>query len=174
MAMTYPVYWPQFYTSTILKWKHVLEKDKNKDIIIDSLRFLVVNKRIELNAFVIMSNHIHLIWQVLPGFTPSEIQSSFMKFTSNQIKRRLEKENPALLDELRVNKYDRKFQIWKREALSVELFSPAVFNQKLEYIHENPVRAGICKYSEEYKYSSARFYYTGIDNFRMLTQFLGN
>lgn len=51
----------------------MLADDKHKDIIIDSLRFLVTEKRIELNAFVIMSNHIHLIWQPMVGFSPSDI-----------------------------------------------------------------------------------------------------
>ena len=57
---TYAEHWPQFYTATINNWKHLLAEDKHKDIIIDSLKFLVTEKRIELNAFVIMSNHIHL------------------------------------------------------------------------------------------------------------------
>jgi len=63
------------YTATIYKWQHLLAEDKHKDIIIDSLKFLVTEKRIELNAFVIMSNHIHLIWQSPFGFNPRGIQS---------------------------------------------------------------------------------------------------
>lgn len=57
MKTTYPEHWPQFYTATIYKWKHLLQYDKNKELIIESLGFLVAEKRIELNAFVIMSNH---------------------------------------------------------------------------------------------------------------------
>ena len=174
MCPSYPVYWPQFYTATILDWKHVLADNNYKDIIIDSLKFLVNNKRVELNAFVIMSNHIHLIWQALNEFTPSDIQLSFMKYTSQQIKRRLKTDASDLLAEFKVNKYDRDHQIWKRGALSIELVTPAVYFQKLEYIHENPVRAGICKYAEDYHYSSAKFYDDGVDNFEMLTHFTGN
>jgi putative transposase len=51
--MKYPVYWPQFFTATILEWKQLLKQDKYKNIIIDSLRFLVLEKRITLYAFVI-------------------------------------------------------------------------------------------------------------------------
>ncbi len=58
--------YPQFLTVTILEWKKQLAPVKYKDIIIDSLKFLVDDKRIILNAFVIMDNHIHLIWQMLP------------------------------------------------------------------------------------------------------------
>jgi putative transposase len=55
--------WPQYFTATNLKWKKLLQLDKYKDIIVDSLRFLVADKRITLYAFVIMINHIHLIWR---------------------------------------------------------------------------------------------------------------
>jgi len=174
MKTTYPIYWPQFYTATIYQWKHLLTEDKHKDIIIESLKFLVLEKRIVLNAFVIMSNHIHLIWQPLFGFTPSDIQASFMKYTAQQLKRSLGKANTNMLAGFKVNKYDRTYQIWKREALSIELITPAVFDQKLEYIHYNPVKAGLCSYPEEYKYSSAKFYNDGTDSFKMLTHYSGN
>jgi len=74
--MKHPVFWPQFYTATILEWKHLLKQDKYKDKIIESLQFLVHEKRITLYAFVIMSNHMHLIWQPLHEFTPDDIQHS--------------------------------------------------------------------------------------------------
>ena len=127
MKTSYPEYWPQFYTATIYKWQHLLADDKHKDTIVDSLKYLVNDKRIELNAFVIMSNHIHLIWQPMFGFTPSDIQSSFMKFTAQQLKQSLTKNNTGTLSKHKVNKYDREYQFWKRESLAIELISPAVF-----------------------------------------------
>lgn len=169
---TYPEYWPQFYTATINNWKHLLNSNECKDIIIDSLRFLVNEKRITLYSFVIMSNHIHLIWQPLSGNTPLTVQASFMKYTGQQIIRYLQKTNNELLETLRVLKGDRNYQVWKREALSIELRSGAVFNQKLEYIHDNPLRAGLCLQAEDYYYSSAKFYNGGEDVFKMLTHSL--
>jgi REP element-mobilizing transposase RayT len=174
MQPNFPVEYPQFYTATILEWKHLLADDKHKDIIVESLQFLVNDKRIILNAFVIMSNHIHLIWQPMFGFTPSDIQASFMKYTAQQLKRSLIKRDVGVLAEFQVNKYDRTYQFWKRETLSVELRMHAVFIQKLEYVHYNPVRAGLCIHPEDYHYSSARFYYDGTDQFKMLTHFSGN
>ncbi|MBY0434774.1 MAG: transposase, partial [Cyclobacteriaceae bacterium] len=44
------------------------------------------------------------------------------------------------------------------DSLGVPLWTPEVFEQKIGYIHNNPVKAGICRYPEDYKYSSARFY----------------
>ena len=174
MKTFYPEHWPQFFTATINNWQHLLADDKHKDIIVDSLKFLVKEKRIELNAFVIMSNHIHLIWRPLFGFTPTDIQSSFMKYTAQQLKRTLTKNNIEALAIFKVNKYDREYQFWKRDSLGIELISPAVFEQKLDYIHYNPARAGLCVNPEDYYYSSARFYYDGINNFGMLTHYSGN
>ncbi len=172
MTTIFPEYYPQFYTATIYEWNHLLKEDTHKDIIIDTLTFLVNSKRIILNAFVIMSNHIHLIWQPLPDFTPSDIQASFMKSTARVLKISLFQNEQS--DEFKVNKYDRKYQIWKREPLSIELRTHEVFIQKLEYIHTNPVRAGLCNYPEDYYYSSAKFYYEGTDQFSILTHFTGN
>ena len=174
MNTPYPIYWPQFYTATIYEWKHLLLQDKYKEIIIDSLKFLVAYKRIELNAFVIMSNHIHIIWKALSGFTPDDNQASFMKYTAQQMKRMLTNDDVVFLEEFKVDKYDRTYQLWKREPLGIKLFTPAVLVQKLDYIHNNPVRAGLCKYPEEYYYSSAKFYETGVDDFGILTHYSGN
>ena len=174
MNAMYAEHWPEFYTATIYNWQHLLANDKHKDIIVDSLKFLVAEKRIELNAFVIMSNHIHLIWQPMFGFTPTDIQSSFMKYTAQQLRRSLMKNDMEVLNSFKVNKYDREYQIWKREPLGIELISAAVFEQKLNYIHYNPVRAGLSINPEEYHYSSAKFYYDGTDSFGMLTHYSGN
>lgn len=134
---------------------------------------MVTNKRIELNAFVIMNNHIHLIWQVLPGNDPPAVQLSFMRYTAQQIKFELLKDEPGIIERCKVNKADREYQIWKRESLGVDLFTQGVFNQKLDYINHNPVAAGLCKFPEEYYYSSALFYEKGIDHFNMLTHYMG-
>ena len=121
-----------------------------------------------------MNNHIHLIWQAMNDFTPSAIQASFMKYTAQQIKRLLIKNNPDMLAGFKVNKYDREYQLWKREPLSIELITESMFIQKLEYIHYNPVTAGLCKVPEEYYYSSAKFYFDGTNGFKMLTHYSGN
>jgi REP element-mobilizing transposase RayT len=137
MKTGYSFHASQFFTATIYEWQPVLADDQYKEIIIESLQFLVTKKRIELNAFVIMHNHIHLIWQALNDFTPSAIQASFMKYTAQQIKRSIIKNNPDILASFKVNKYDRDYQIWKREPLSIELITESMFIQKLEYIHYN-------------------------------------
>jgi REP element-mobilizing transposase RayT len=166
---TYPLFWPQFYTATILEWKHLLKPDKYKQVIIDSLKYLVNEKEITLYAFVLMSNHIHLIWQALSGFTPEKIQLSCMKFTAQQIKFDLIKNHPLVLAQFKVNAKDREYQFWERNSLAIDLYTHDVFMQKLDYIHWNPVKAGLCNLPEEYYFSSAKYYHTGIDDFGILT-----
>ena len=121
-----------------------------------------------------MSNHVHFIWQPLQHYTLTQIQTSFMTFTAKAIKKKLLQHKPELLATLKVNKYDRTYQIWKREPLSVELFSEKAFMQKLEYIHNNAVAAGLVNFPEEYKYSSAKFYEQGIDEFGIVTHYSGS
>ena len=169
----YPTEWPQYFTATIHNWLPLLNADKYKDIIIDCLQFLTQQKRIGLNAFVFMNNHIHLIWQPLSGQTLTSIQLSFMKFTAQKIKLALMDKDSPILAYCLVDKKDRQYQIWKRNPLSIELHSETVFLQKLEYIHYNPVLSGLCKFPEDYYYSSALFYEKGIDDFNILTHYKG-
>ncbi|WP_276501818.1 REP-associated tyrosine transposase [Terrimonas pollutisoli] len=161
--------YPQFFTATNLEWKKLLEPDKYKDIIISSFQFLVEDKRIKLYAFVIMPNHIHLIWQMEPLIHPQHVQRDFLKYTAQKIKHDLRQHHPAVLERFRVDAADREYQIWERNPLSIELRTDTVYRQKLDYIHWNPVRAGICGFPEEYKYSSALFYETGVDNWGFLS-----
>lgn len=163
--------YPCFFTATNLEWKKLLQPDKYKDIIIDSMRFLVEDGRVIIYGFVIMRNHIHLIWQLKAGFKPADVQRDFLKFTAQSIKEDLKKHHPQVLAYFKVEAKDRKYQFWERNPLSVELWNEEVLAQKLHYIHQNPVRAGICTRPEQYKYSSALLYHTGKDNWGFLTHF---
>ena len=156
--MLFPREYPEFITATCLDWKPVLSSDRSKDIIIESLRFLTRNERVLIYAFVLMNNHIHLIWQMLGENKRSDVQRDFLRYTSQRILQGLKKDHGWLYDALIVNAADRNRQVWKRNALSISLWTPSVFDQKLEYIHNNPVRAGLCRYPEDYRYSSAAFY----------------
>lgn len=72
-----------------------------------------------------------------------------------------------------VNAKDRTYQFWERNALSIDLWTEEVLVQKLNYLHQNPVRAGLANFPDHYKYSSAMFYKAGIDNWRFLTHYKG-
>ncbi len=164
--------YPQFFTATNLEWKKLLTPDKDKDIIISSMRFLVKDKRVKIFSFVIMENHIHLIWQMLLDNDPEAVQRDFLKYIAQRIQKDLQRNHPDVLAYFKVNTKDREYQFWERNSLSVELRTHPVFLQKLEYIHWNTVKAAICKLPEEYKYSSALFYETGVDNWGFLSHYM--
>jgi putative transposase len=145
-----------FFTCTILNWEQALRHASCKQIIIDSLNYLVENKQAQVAAFVIMPNHIHLIWQPIGD----NVQLRFMKFTAQQIKFYLQQHDLALLSQLRVDKTDRQYQIWQRSPLAIELYSREVVEQKLDYIHFNPSHEKWSLVTDpiDYAYSSVRFY----------------
>jgi putative transposase len=169
MVLTYPQNWPQFYTATISHWQNLLMDAKYKNVIINCLSFLVKQEKVKINGFVVMSNHVHIIWQELGVYTIREVQLSFKKHTSKEFLRLLREDNK--LHQYEVNAFDRKHHFWKRNCLGIELFSRMVFYQKLNYIHENPVKAGLCRYAEEYKFSSAQFYKTQRNGFDFLEHY---
>ena len=150
-----------FITITCLDWKPLLSEDRCKDIITSSLLFLRKEKRVHIYAFVIMPNHMHLIWQMMEEHKREDVQRDFLKFTSQQMLKIMRNENAPIQRELLVFAKDRKHQVWRRNSLSIPLWSTRVMWQKVDYIHDNPVRAGLCDKPEDYKYSSARFYHDG-------------
>ena len=105
------------------------------------------------------------------GTDPEAVQRDFLKYTAQKIKADLRKYHPGVLEHFKVGAKDREYQFWERNPLSIELRTHAVFLQKLTYIHWNPVQAGICSLPEEYKYSSAEFYETGVDKWGFLTHY---
>ena len=149
-----------FFTATNLSWIKLLEEDEHKNIVINSLKFLSDNKRVKVIAFVIMPNHIHIIWQILEPHKNENIQRDFLKYTAQQIKFSLINKDSPLLDAIRVNAKDRKYQLWERNPNWFALDNTDTLLQKLNYIHNNPCQAKwlLAEKSEDYKYSSARYY----------------
>lgn len=164
---------PEFLTVTCLEWKHILNRDRFKNIVTESLTYLCSAKRINVYGFVIMSNHFHLIWQILGEHKRADVQRDFLKYTGQQILKVMDIEKSELLNELLVNAKDRRYQVWERNSLGIPLWTPEVFEQKLDYIHNNPVKAGLCKFPEDYKYSSARFYERNEKDWMFLTHHEG-
>ena len=101
-------------------------------------------------------------------------QVSFMKYTAHQIQHDLRNHHPAVLEYFKVNEKDRQYRFWQRDPKAVRMFSKEIFEQKLTYIHLNPLQPhwNLTKSPEEYYYSSAEFYETGISKrFTFLTHY---
>ena len=157
-----------FWTATIHKWYNLLQDDLVKQIIIDSLKTLSDKKLISVYGFVIMPNHIHLIWQQNGNNGKETPKGSFMKFTAHQFKKYLKLN--GRLECYKVELLNKAYEFWQRDSLGIEIWSREVAQQKLDYIHFNPV-SGKCLLAKDdisYYYSSARFYEYGIDEFGFL------
>jgi len=120
-----------------------------------------------LFAWCIMSNRVHLIARAKEGFLLQHIIRDLKKFTSKQIIRAIEDNLQESRKEWLLaiyksageyNSNNTSYQFWRQDNKPVELYSPAVIKQKLEYIHNNPVESGIVDNPEDYIYSSARDY----------------
>ena len=163
----------QFVTVTALDWRPILKARSHKKIILDSLKFLVENQRIYLYGFVVMDNHFHLIWQMRHSYVMKNVQRDFLKYTDQQIKFSLGTHEPDLLKELETNGADRRYQFWQRNSLSIPLYTQSVFQQKLDYIHQNPEKAGLSDTSWNYYFSSAAYYYLNRSDFDFLSHHEG-
>ena len=157
-----------FWTATVHNWYHLLKKDTKKQMIVNSLKMLSDKKLITVYAFVIMPNHIHLIWQQNSANGKETPKGSFMKFTAHKFKEYLKLEGG--LESYKVNALNKSYEFWQRDSLGIEIWSREVAKQKLEYIHCNPVSGKwlLAKDDLSYYYSSARFYEYGMDEFGFL------
>ena len=152
-----------FITPTVVDWVDVFTRNVYRDIVVDSLDFCIKNKSLHLYGYVIMTNHLHLIVKSANG-TLSDTIRDFKKFTSKQIIETIKKE-PESRREWMLHRFEwnaaqnersSNSQLWTHENRPESIYSLKFFNQKLDYIHENPVRAGWVELPEEYIYSSAR------------------
>jgi len=108
-----------------------------------------------------MPIHIHLIWRIQNGFELETVQRDFLKFTAKALVEKIKAEKgEAALELLYVGLKDRKYQVWKRNSMSIDLITEKFFKQKLEYVHNNPCQPhwNLAQHPTEYRYSSARYY----------------
>jgi REP element-mobilizing transposase RayT len=161
-----------FITTTVIDWMDVFTRPIYKRIVIDSLRYCQEHKGLQIYAWVLMTNHIHLIADAGLQNQPNriligDIMRDFKKFTSKSIVKAIqdhpqESRKEWLLDRCWFRGYnDRKisqFKLWQDDYYSEVITSYDFYKQKLDYIHNNPVRQEIVQRPEEYLYSSARDY----------------
>lgn len=156
---------PYYLTLQIVDWIDVFTRQIYRDIAIDSFRYCQQNKGLQIFGYVIMSNHIHLIANSPDGHL-SETIRDFKKFTSKSITDAIAEGNESrkvwMLNRFAFNtklhSRNQKYQVWTHENHAVVLYSNDFIQEKLEYLHNNPVRAGLVNRPEDFLYSSARNY----------------
>ena len=156
-----------FWTATIRNWNKILSSNNFKETIIDSLVYLSNQRTIDVFGFVIMPNHIHLIWRMIEMNGKETPRASLLKYTAHQFKQMLD---PNQLPKFKVEAANKKYEFWQRDSLAVELYSPDVAYQKLDYIHLNPLAEhwNLVNDPCDYEFSSAGFYEKGDTRYEFL------
>ncbi|GAB2768668.1 hypothetical protein GCM10027275_09120 [Rhabdobacter roseus] len=162
-----------FWTDTIKDWKPLLKPDKYKEIILSSWQELVKRKLIAIYGFVIMPNHLHVVWEMNAPNGKESPYASFNKFTSHLFLKDLKANHPAVLPHFKVDDPERAHRFWQRDPLAILMDSQKKVEQKIEYMHNNPLqeRWNLADRPENYYWSSAGFYETGTDAFGILTHY---
>ena len=154
-----------FFTFQIINWIDLFTRQAYRDIVIESMRYCQQNKGLRVHAYVIMSNHVHTIFST-EETDLSHVVRDFKTFTSKEIIRTIqtipESRKAWILGQMayyaKRHKRNKYYQVWTHENHPVDLVTNHFTDQKLNYIHNNPVAAGIVEVPEHYLYSSARDY----------------
>lgn len=163
-----------FWTSTVKDWKHLFKQDKYKSLIIEEIKALVDKQLMAVYGFVIMPNHVHILWEPLKMNGREMPHASFNKATAHLIVKDLKEHHIAVLAHFEVMEKERQHRIWQRDALAILMDARSKAEQKLDYIHNNPLhsRWNLATRPEYYKWSSSSFYETGHDEFGFLTHYM--
>lgn len=156
---------PHFLTATIVDWIDVFSRKTYRDCIIDCFEYCIKNKGMILYSYVIMSNHIHMIVQSNDGKL-SDLIRDFKKFTSKTIIEKIQSEPESrrewILERLKLatasHSRNKNYQFWQLGNHAEEIYSEKFMWSKIDYIHFNPVKAGIVAKPQDYIYSSASNY----------------
>lgn len=155
-----------FVSFATVAWVDVFTRRIYKDIIIDSLHYCMEHKGLELYVWCIMTNHVHLIIGT-HQHTLEAIMRDLKRHTSKQVLQAIQDNNQESRKEWIIwifkragqrNPNNSQFQFWQQGNHPIELSDRYRMQQKLDYIHYNPVEAGFVAQPEEYLYSSARDY----------------
>ena len=167
MSRNYKFHDPEaayFVSFAVVDWQDVFTRKEYKQILIDSLSYCQKEKGMEIYAWCIMTNHVHLIFRSTSAYPPQHLLGDFKRFTSRKLIKAIqnnprESRKEILLKCFRDNATKTsnctKFQFWRHDNKPIQLWSNKVVYQKIRYIHRNPVEEGYAFRPEDYPYSSA-------------------
>ena len=150
-----------FLSYAVVGWVDALSRPLYKDIVVESLAYCQKAKGLQLYAWCIMNNHVHLIARAAEGFQLQDILRDHKKFTAKKIVDAIaangqESRREWMLPMLKTE--DGAVHFWQHDLHPIWLRTPAVIEQKLNYIHMNPVKEGLVAEAHHYLYSSAAAY----------------
>lgn len=155
-----------FLTATVVGWADVFTKPVYKDAIIDSLKYCIDKKGLNIYAYCLMTNHLHMLANTEEGFLLEDTIRDFKRHTSTEIIRLIQDE-PESRREWLLSLFgiagvespkNNSYKFWQTGNHAIEIYSEKFVWEKINYIHENPVRAKLVKKPEDWIYSSASNY----------------
>ncbi len=157
---------PYFVTTSIVSWIKIFNDKKIVDILIESIKYCQSNKGLEIYAYVIMPDHFHMVCRSISGNNLSDIFRDLKKYTARSIIKYLKSNTNNVYSQwlkiFKTNNMNQKssecYKLWQAGFNPKELSSNKVIDQKIEYIHNNPVKSGLVTKPDDYKYSSPRNY----------------
>jgi REP element-mobilizing transposase RayT len=167
MSRNYKFHKPEaayFVSFAVVEWLDVFTRNEYKNILIDSLNYCQKEKGMEIYAWCIMTNHVHLVFRAVGDISPEQILGDFKRFTSKAVVKAIienprESRKEVLLEQfLKAGKKSSnvsKYQFWRHDNKPIEVYSNKVIAEKINYIHQNPVDEGYVFRPEDYRYSSA-------------------
>jgi REP element-mobilizing transposase RayT len=159
-----------FTTSTVVAWADLFTREIYREILLDSIRYCQKNQGLVIHAWVLMTNHLHLICSFDGPQAPGLVLKNMKSFTAVRIidaiiKNPKESRRSYLLDifevEAKKSSGNFRFQFWQHENHPVLLDSAILFDEKFNYVHWNPVSAGLVDEPWHWRNSSAVDYMTG-------------
>ena len=167
MSRNYKFHNPEglyFVSFAVVEWLDVFTRNEYKNILLDSLTYCQSNKSMEIMAWCVMTNHVHLIFRSLDGENPAKILGDLKRYTSKKIVSAILDNPRESRKEFLLSKFKKaamyssnvnNYQFWRHDNKPIELWSSKVIEEKINYIHNNPVEAGLVFKPEDYMYSSA-------------------
>ncbi len=158
-----------FTTSTVVGWLDVFTRDVYREILLDSIRFCQHKQGLAVHSWVLMTNHLHMICSFNGKQEPAMVLKNIKSFTAVKlldaiINNPKESRRAYMLDlfeaEGKKSSSNFRFKFWEHENHPVLLDSTNIFNQKINYLHCNPVTAGFVTEPWHWKFGSAVDYMT--------------
>lgn len=173
MSEKYKAYNPEgtyFITLTVIDWVDLFTRPNYKHLLCDSLNYCIQHKGLIVYGYVIMTNHIHLLASTNEHNLMNEIIRDFKRHTSKELLTIIKSSSTESRKEWLLAKFayaanrikrNSQFKIWQDGFHPIECDTTKILEQKLNYIHANPVKEEIVIEAHEYKFSSAVDYSGG-------------
>lgn len=155
-----------YMTMTVVDWADVFTRKNHKQVIIESLRYCIKNKGLNVYAYCIMTNHLHVICNSEEPFTLSDTIRDFKRHSAKTILNQIENEPESRRENFQLlfrkaaknNSKSKNFKFWKTGNHAIELYSEKFLWERINYINNNPVVEKFVARPGHWLYSSASNY----------------